>query len=144
MNSGWTAYYDDRGFIVDSWPSRSAVTRRSLPGADDPYHSNNVYPAAGPHNNNPDAFGPNDILTTDDTRRGRWMHGGGTGLPDPSAPRQGWKPTHGCTRMQNEDIQELVGLVRAAKKRDQRRAIPYDRIRDEPYQYNFPRMDWGP
>ena len=132
QNMGWTVYYDNEGGYVQSWPSRSAVARSSLPGAAGPYHSENVYPSEGPHHNNATAYGPNDILRTDD-KRGRWLHGGGTGLKDPLAPRQGWKPTMGCTRMQNEDIQELVDLVRKVKAEDPNRKITYDR-----YNYTAP------
>lgn len=35
-------------------------------------------------------------------------HGGGTGLPDPLAPRQGWAHTLGCLRSQNIDLVEKV------------------------------------
>jgi RHS repeat-associated protein len=127
QNIGWTVYYDDQGSYVNSWPSRSDVAKRSLPGAAGPYHSDHVYPANGPNSGNPIGYGPNDLLKTDD-RRLRWLHGGGTGLPDPLAPRQGWKPTLGCTRMQNEDIQNLVDYVRQVQKADPNRAITYDRF----------------
>ena len=43
--------------------------------------------------------------------RGRDIHGGGSGLDDPYAPRQGWVPTYGCLRMQNEDGQELSYMI---------------------------------
>lgn len=33
---------------------------------------------------------------------------------NPLAPRQGWTLAAGCTRMQNEDIQELADMVREA------------------------------
>lgn len=36
------------------------------------------------------------------------VHGGGSGLPDPWAARQGWTRTHGCLRMQNEDLDKTV------------------------------------
>jgi RHS repeat-associated protein len=127
QNLGFTTYYDNHGNYVDSWPSRSDVARNSKPDAAGPYRSDNVYPSNGPHHNRPDAYGPNDILKTDDPR-GRWIHGGGTGLPDPQAPRQGWKPTLGCTRMQNEDIQELVDRVRAVRSVDPKRVISYQRL----------------
>ena len=41
-------------------------------------------------------------------RSGIGLHGGGTGLADPLAPRQGWTPTSGCIRLQNEDNQHFV------------------------------------
>src|SRR5882672_7259955 len=40
-------------------------------------------------------------------RSGIGSHGGGTGLPDPYAPNQGWRPTHGCLRCQNRDLAEI-------------------------------------
>lgn len=47
-------------------------------------------------------------ITTGDPR-GRDIHGGGDGygIRDPYAPRQGWLPTYGCLRMQNEDGEAL-------------------------------------
>ena len=45
-------------------------------------------------------------------REGIGLHGGGSGLPDPFAPRQGWQITEGCWRYQNEDISHLVVLVK--------------------------------
>ena len=48
-------------------------------------------------------------------RDGIGIHGGGSGLPDPFAPRQGWRKTHGCLRVQNEDNQKLVELVKKAQ-----------------------------
>lgn len=128
QNLGTTSYYDDNGNYVASWDSRSAVARNALAGAAGPYQSADVYPTRGPYKNNSTSFGPNDILKTDDTGRGRWIHGGGTGLKDPRAPRQGWKPTMGCTRMQNEDIQELVDMVRDAKSRNPSKPIRYQRL----------------
>ncbi|WP_167551839.1 RHS repeat-associated core domain-containing protein, partial [Xanthomonas axonopodis] len=135
QNLGSTVYYDNQGNYVNSWPSRSAVARNSQPGAAGPYHSDNVYPSKGPYHDRPVEYGPNDILKTDDSR-GRWLHGGGTGLADPQSPRQGWKPTLGCTRMQNEDIQELVDLVREVKAKDPMRIITYDRY--DRYDYERP------
>ncbi len=38
-------------------------------------------------------------------RAGCGIHGGGTGLADPLAPHQGWMFTHGCTRLQNIDLE---------------------------------------
>jgi hypothetical protein len=51
-------------------------------------------------------------IDTKDLRR-RHIHGGGSSLPDPYAPRQGWRPTYGCIRMQNEDIQNLWGKIKS-------------------------------
>ena len=52
-------------------------------------------------------------ITTGDPR-GRDIHGGGSDLPDPLAPRQGWEKTYGCCRMQNEDGEELSRMIIAA------------------------------
>ena len=45
-------------------------------------------------------------ITTGDPR-GRDIHGGGSGLPDPFAPEQDWVDTYGCLRMQNRNGEEL-------------------------------------
>lgn len=49
-------------------------------------------------------------------RAGISLHGGGTGLPDPFAPYQGWLPTHGCIRLQNADLTCLTTLIFDARK----------------------------
>ncbi|WP_254051373.1 RHS repeat-associated core domain-containing protein [Stenotrophomonas sp. SAU14A_NAIMI4_5] len=130
QNLGITVYFDSNGNVVKSWPSLSTVAGNALPGAAGPYQSANVYPVRGPYKMNSRAYGPNDILKTDDAR-GRWLHGGGSRLKDPLAPRQGWTPAVGCTRMQNEDIQELVDMVREAKDREPSKSIPYQRLNYE-------------
>lgn len=56
-----------------------------------------------------DEYGTFYISTGDS--RGRDIHGGGSGLDDPKAPRQGWYPTLGCVRMQNEDGEALSRLI---------------------------------
>ena len=113
---------------IRSWESSNNIVVGALPGADGPYESLDVYPARGPWHNLPESFGPNDILLTDDGR-GRWLHGGGSELDDPLAPRQGWWPTRGCTRFQNEDIQDLVNRVRQLKREHPGLKIPYTRSR---------------
>jgi lipoprotein-anchoring transpeptidase ErfK/SrfK len=45
-------------------------------------------------------------------RAGIGIHGGGSGLPAPFAARQGWAKTHGCVRVQNEDLTKLVKIVK--------------------------------
>lgn len=39
------------------------------------------------------------------------IHGGGSASPEPLAPRQGFYPTEGCVRLQNEDLAHLVPLL---------------------------------
>lgn len=63
-------------------------------------------------NANGPAYGTFYIETGD--YRERDIHGGGSDLPDPFAPRQGWEPTYGCLRMQNEDGEELSKLILSA------------------------------
>lgn len=49
----------------------------------------------------------------DHARVGLGVHGGGTGLPDPFAPEQGWaKHTLGCVRLQNSALSDFVALLR--------------------------------
>jgi hypothetical protein len=48
-------------------------------------------------------------------RAGLGVHGGGSGLPDPFAPQQGWVETEGCWRLQNVDNQAFVTIVRHAQ-----------------------------
>lgn len=56
-----------------------------------------------------DEYGTFYISTGD--YRGRDIHGGGSGLDNPKAPRQGWYPTLGCLRMQNEDGEYLSRMM---------------------------------
>jgi len=45
------------------------------------------------------------------------IHGGGSGLSNSfKYPDQGWVITHGCLRMQNGDLANLVKTIRAAQK----------------------------
>jgi hypothetical protein len=75
-------------------------------------------------------------------RVGLGWHGGGSGLADPLAPRQGWQVTRGCERSQNVDLEMGVSFVRSCQGRGGvcyvtvvKIAIP--RLAPEPY-------DWGP
>jgi len=49
-------------------------------------------------------------------RSGIGIHGGGSGLPDPFAPHQSppWIVTHGCIRLINQDLEEVVHLIRSS------------------------------
>lgn len=53
----------------------------------------------------------------DHGRSGIGIHGGGSGLGQPLAPHQSppWVPTHGCLRLLNVDLIELVHLVKGAQ-----------------------------
>ena len=41
-------------------------------------------------------------------RAGIGIHGGGSALPHPFAPRQGWAATLGCLRLQNIDNEQIL------------------------------------
>lgn len=56
-----------------------------------------------------ESYGTFYIYTGDS--RGRDIHGGGSSLPEPYAPYQGWLCTYGCLRMQNADGEELSQLI---------------------------------
>lgn len=49
-------------------------------------------------------------------RSGCGVHGGGSSSPDPLAPSQGLYPTHGCVRVLNKDMENiLVPLYRKTR-----------------------------
>ena len=77
--------------------------RASLPDGD------YIVSAEEPPARNCESFGTCFINTGDP--RERVIHGGGSSLPDPFAPRQGWTPTLGCLRVQNEDGEALSRLI---------------------------------
>jgi hypothetical protein len=49
-------------------------------------------------------------------RVGIMIHGGGSGLPQPLAPDQGFQITHGCWRVLNRDLALIVKIVHATQK----------------------------
>jgi hypothetical protein len=54
---------------------------------------------------------------TGNGRAGISLHGGGSALPDPTAPFQGWANTHGCIRIQNGHLMKVfVPLIETAQK----------------------------
>jgi hypothetical protein len=103
------------------------VTSNAREGADDPYVGNITRCEINNLKELGDAFGTVKIYTTDN--RSRWIHGGGTDLDDPYAPHQGWKPTLGCTRGQNEDLEKLCGRINEWKLGNPNRPIVYIRTR---------------
>lgn len=44
------------------------------------------------------------------------VHGGGSGLPDPGKPLQGWVVTLGCWRLQNVDLRRFVAATAAGDR----------------------------
>lgn len=102
---------DDNGNVINNWECRSAFVpgyneagqpRESLP--DGVYsHVSAELESYG------DSYGTFYIETGD--QRERDIHGGGSSLADPYAPRQGWARTLGCLRMQNEDGEALAQMI---------------------------------
>lgn len=95
-----------------SWECRSDF----FPGMNDAGQERESLPvgtytcfAEEPPCDNGPGYGTFYIETGD--RRERDIHGGGSNLPQPYAPRQGWLPTYGCLRMQNEDGEELSRMM---------------------------------
>ena len=106
-----TAALDD-GTVIASYECRDdfwagendeGQPRASLPDGD------YIVSAEEPPARNCESFGTCFINTGDP--RERVIHGGGRSLPDPFAPRQGWTPTLGCLRVQNEDGEALSRLI---------------------------------
>lgn len=49
-------------------------------------------------------------------RQGIGIHGGGSGLPQPFAGKQGFQITHGCWRVLNQDLARLAPLVQRTQQ----------------------------
>ena len=103
--------------------TRVKVTNNSKPGAAGTFST----PDVNPVRIKSVAYGPYGAYIDTGDPRGRDIHGGGTGLPDPYAARQGWKPTYGCTRGQNEDVQRLSRAITEFKNAHPGTKIPYRR-----------------
>ncbi|EQA7609604.1 L,D-transpeptidase family protein, partial [Shigella sonnei] len=118
--------YDPETGDSMTFDSSNRIDRRSQRGAGDPYTGEVV----GCETNGSGisaAYGTTKIYTTD--TRARWLHGGGSSLRDPYAPRQGWKPTMGCTRAQNEDVDELCKKVTSWMYSHPGERIRYERFK---------------
>lgn len=117
QRSKQTIYAMDEGYnVIGQWECRDDF----IPGYNaqgDPRGSlpDGVYTDVSAEVTN-GRYGPaygNFYITSGDPR-GRDIHGGGSGLPDPYADYQGWVPTYGCLRMQNADGVDLSRLIIAA------------------------------
>lgn len=104
---------NDQGQVIKDWECRDDF----FPGYNEngePHASlpNGTYPHCWAEITNGKygaAYGTFYITTGDS--RARDIHGGGSGLPDPFAPYQGWLGTYGCLRMQNADGEELSQII---------------------------------
>jgi RHS repeat-associated protein len=106
---------NNNGAILKSWEARDNFVpgnndkgqpRASLPNGD------YIAIAKSPGVKYGKSYGTFYIDTGD--LRGRDIHGGGNNkklVPDPYASEQGWVPTFGCIRMQNENGEELSILM---------------------------------
>jgi RHS repeat-associated protein len=112
-------YTPSEGQVLE-FETRNIVSG-ALDGADGPYEGEWTY-CEYPNSRE---FGTAKWRTTDD--RWRWIHGGGTGLKNPLAPRQGWRPTLGCTRAQNEDVEALCKISEAWRKSNPGKKVLYYR-----------------
>jgi len=120
-------FHPSKGKILE-FETRTTVASNAQAGADGPYNGTFTFCQSVPEgsDSSADGFGPLKWRTTDS--RGRWIHGGGTGLDDPyNAPRQGWKPTLGCTRAQNEDVKSLCDASKEWVKKNPGKKITYQR-----------------
>jgi flagellum-specific peptidoglycan hydrolase FlgJ len=103
---------DDGGNVTHSWECRDEFE----PGTNDAGEPRESLPCGkwGVWADQPGvqygrAYGTFYINTGD--ARSRDIHGGGSSLKDPYSPRQGWRMTYGCLRMQNEDGEELSHMI---------------------------------
>ncbi|HEX8817223.1 MAG TPA: RHS repeat-associated core domain-containing protein [Terriglobales bacterium] len=106
--------------------TRTDIATSARPGAGDPYTTDNIVGVSNRHAGQ-DAYGPAGAFIDTGDPRGRDIHGGGSGLPDPMAPYQGWVPTLGCTRGQNADVIGLGSTITSFQQANPDVAIPYVR-----------------
>lgn len=100
----------ETGKVINSWECRDDfVPGKNEEGQDRASLPNGRYEAEAELKDNGTPYGTFYITTGDP--RARDIHGGGSGLDNYKAPRQGWVPTLGCLRMQNEDGEELSRLM---------------------------------
>jgi len=110
--------------------TRNEVYPSSREGANDPFTTDDV--AVLPYTGDPRAYGPSGAYIDTGDSRGRDIHGGGSSLQNPLAPKQGWQPTFGCTRGQNEDVIEMGNRIQDFQSQHPNAAIPYSRYRSNP------------
>lgn len=126
MSAGTTTFdpspYPGNPIIIST---KNDIARNSKPGAKDPFTTSDVNWI--PKGTRSKAYGPDGSYIDTGDRRGRDIHGGGSRLRDPFAPQQGWVPTMGCTRGQNEDVKKLGEAIADFNRRNPGVHIPYIR-----------------
>jgi LysM repeat protein len=127
-HTGYTVFYDHLGNKIYSFKSGSKVASNAKSGADGVFSGYFTEVHGGQRASNlGKAYGTTKIRTTD--ARARWVHGGGSGLKNPFAERQGWKGTMGCTRAQNIELEILAQKITEFKAKYPKIKIKY--IRDK-------------
>jgi len=131
MEAGKTTF-DPRPEMRDGKPTtietRNKVTRNSNPGANDPYKTGDVHVVQTMPERLQKSYGPGGAYIDTGDSRGRDIHGGGGKTREEAIkPRQGWRPTKGCTRGQNEDVIKLGKEILEFQRRFPGVKIPYER-----------------
>ncbi|MGE4292535.1 MAG: RHS repeat-associated core domain-containing protein [Desulfovibrio sp.] len=110
-STGRMIFRDDTGSY--SYEARNDVVRGHTPIEDGAY-----VPDVTPQTiKKQPAYGPPGSYIDTGRKDQKDIHGGGSRCKDPYAARQEWRPTEGCIRMQNEDVQELSKKIKDYKKR---------------------------
>jgi RHS repeat-associated protein len=107
----------------------NAVASDAKPGAGNAFSTPNIGQVGSPHGDTVE-MGPKDAYINTGDSRGREIHGGGTGSPDPLGDNQGkWVPTEGCTRGMNADVISLGQAINATRANPEENGatIPYTR-----------------
>jgi RHS repeat-associated protein len=124
-------FYDNN--VTHTYEARENVTSGRTP-IEHGFHANDVFPhtiAQSP------SYGPGDNTYIDTGHpNGKDIHGGGNcgAVSDPYEDQQGWCPTYGCVRMQNEDVRDLSQRIIDYKNANPGSSVPFDVVRQN-YQW---------
>ncbi len=116
------SFYNDSTTVT--YEARNDVTAGRTPINPD-FHSNDVFPRTIAPSR---SYGPGDNTYIDTEHpKGKDIHGGGncSDVADPYADEQGWCPTWGCMRMQNEDIRALSNKILEYKNANPQKQVPF-------------------
>lgn len=122
----WTPAEGYRETVIPTHVVVDRAWQRKHPGAGDAFETNAIVGISNRHAGNA-AYGPAGAFIDVGDERGRDIHGGGSGLSNPMIADQGWVPTHGCTRGQNESVERLGKAISAFQRSYPGVAIPYRR-----------------
>ena len=134
-------FYDHMGNKLFSFVSGSRAGKGSIAGAEGPMTKEFVRVEGGfrnyRHSKFAEGYGTTRIISTD--HRARWIHGGGTGLRNPYAEKQGWLPTKGCTRAQNGDLEKFAKIIKEFRRKYPNVRIMMIRDQKEESRKRYPR-----